>query len=95
MCARWGGEEFLLLLPETGLTGARRVAERLRIAFEKNRAQYGDIAISVTISLGVSEFITAKYLDYCLNQADKNLYAAKAVGRNCVVAVSDTVENSQ
>jgi len=39
-CARWGGEEFLILLPETGLDGARQVAERLRMAFEKFRIKF-------------------------------------------------------
>jgi diguanylate cyclase (GGDEF)-like protein len=86
MCARWGGEEFIVLLPETDLTGARRVADRLRTAFEDYRVQHGNHVLSATISLGVSEFRAAKNLEDCLKKADKNLYAAKAAGRNCVVA---------
>jgi diguanylate cyclase (GGDEF)-like protein len=86
VCARWGGEEFLILLPETGLEGAKRVAERLRIAFEEYRIRHQDGVLSVTVSLGVCEFRSVKSLEACLKQADKNLYAAKAAGRNCVIA---------
>lgn len=86
VCARWGGEEFLILLPETGLDGARRVAERLRTTFEQHSVAYGDKLLNATISLGVSEFRNARNLDECLKQADKNLYEAKAAGRNCVIA---------
>jgi len=86
ICARWGGEEFLVLLPETNLEGARRVAERLLIAFEEYRLQHNDTVMSVTISLGVSEFRKAKNLEDCIKQADKNLYSAKSAGRNCVIA---------
>jgi len=86
ICARWGGEEFLVLLPETDLAGAKRVAERLRVAFEQYRLQHNDVSITITISLGVFEFGHAENLEDCLKQADKNLYEAKAVGRNCVIA---------
>ncbi|MEX2353387.1 MAG: GGDEF domain-containing protein [Gammaproteobacteria bacterium] len=86
ICARWGGEEFLVLLPETGLAGARHVAERLRTAFEEYITSHMDIDLSVTISLGVFEFKDAFDLDDCIKQADKNLYQAKHDGRNRVVA---------
>ncbi len=86
ICSRWGGEEFLVLLPETPLVGACQVAERLRKAFEQHSIQYGDKIMSVTISLGVYEFRSAESLEECMKQADKNLYKAKASGRNCVVA---------
>jgi diguanylate cyclase (GGDEF)-like protein len=89
ICARWGGEEFLVLLPETNLVGARHVAERLRIAFEEHSLPHNDSELSVTISVGVSEFRQAKNVEVCIKQADKNLYSAKAAGRNCVIASTD------
>ena len=86
ICARWGGEEFLVLLPETDLDGAKRVAERLRTGFEEYRLQYGGAVLSMTVSLGISEFRNTGNLDACIKQADKNLYNAKAAGRNRVMA---------
>lgn len=86
ICARWGGEEFLVLLPETGIKGAARVAERLRMVFENVSIASGEARIGVTISLGVYEFRSARNLEECIKQADKNLYQAKTGGRNRVVA---------
>jgi diguanylate cyclase (GGDEF)-like protein len=86
ICSRWGGEEFLVLLPETGLEGATHVAERLRIAFENYRIRHDNTELSVTISLGVFEFKDAISLEDCLKQADKNLYEAKGADRNRVIA---------
>ena len=86
ICARWGGEEFLVLLPETGITGARRVAERLRVAFEAHAFVQGEHRLPITVSLGVYESSAARNLEDCLKQADKNLYLAKHAGRNRVVA---------
>ena len=86
ICSRWGGEEFLILLPETPITGVIHVAERLRKTFEQNRVQYGNQPISITISAGAQEYRASKNLEDCLKQADKNLYQAKASGRNTVVA---------
>jgi diguanylate cyclase (GGDEF)-like protein len=86
VCSRWGGEEFLILLPDTPLKGACHVAERLRKAFEQYRIQYGELEISVTVSVGVCEFDPASTLEDCIKQSDRNLYKAKASGRNCVIA---------
>ena len=85
ICARWGGEEFLILLPATDLKGAAQVAERVRMAFEKSRFKFGDLELNVTASLGISEFNFDGDLDKCLQMADRNLYIAKASGRNRVV----------
>lgn len=84
--ARWGGEEFLILLPETGLDGARHVAERLRTAFAEYPISYEGREFSITASFGVSEFTHTDKLDDCIRQSDKNLYQAKTEGRNRVVA---------
>lgn len=85
-CGRWGGEEFIILLPRTDLASARLVAERLRLAFQKKRISFRGNDCSVTASLGVSEFRNNTDLEECLRLADQNLYLAKASGRNRVVA---------
>ncbi len=82
--ARWGGEEFLLLLPETGLSDAHALAERLRREIQalKLKDQQGGIALSA--SFGVVEHSTQERLELLINQADRLLYAAKNSGRNRV-----------
>jgi diguanylate cyclase (GGDEF)-like protein len=85
---RYGGDEFLVLLPEQSLTGAAECLERVRIAVESiSDAAGGEIARPLTISVGIAELRTVPDKDAIqswLEQADKALYRAKARGRNCV-----------
>jgi diguanylate cyclase (GGDEF)-like protein/PAS domain S-box-containing protein len=83
--ARFGGEEFIILLPETNLGDATQVAERLR----EVTAQYPFLLVTaqafITISLGVSCFrFTTLSLDHLIDESDKALYEAKQFGRNRV-----------
>jgi diguanylate cyclase (GGDEF)-like protein/PAS domain S-box-containing protein len=81
--SRWGGEEFVLLLPETGLESASEVAERLRGAIEKTDVQTSFGKISITISIGVVQLnITPAALEEGLKNADRAMYHAKGSGRN-------------
>lgn len=85
--ARFGGEEFIILLPETNLGDATQVAERLR----EVTAQYPFLLVTaqafITISLGVSCFkFTTLSLDHLIDECDKALYEAKQFGRNRVRA---------
>jgi diguanylate cyclase (GGDEF)-like protein/PAS domain S-box-containing protein len=80
LVARWGGEEFLLLLPDTNVEGARVVAERVRNAVASLAPPCG----TVTISVGIAELTRGEAGKDVLKRADAMLYEAKGSGRNRV-----------
>lgn len=84
---RWGGEEFLILLPETKFEGAVIVAERLRLKIAQEPIIFGKEELSVTVSFGVGEFNPAISIDENIDAIDKAMYEAKKAGRNCVKQV--------
>jgi diguanylate cyclase (GGDEF)-like protein len=86
--ARWGGEEFLLLLPETDLATASEVANRLRATAEARLSDSAGLGDGVTLTFGVAVFDRPMRVDACLKQADDALYAGKAEGRNRVVSAA-------
>jgi len=85
--ARWGGEEFAVLLSNTGLSGALKIAEKIRANIEQSTISLvsGDVT-KVTASIGVNTLTPAKNcsLNDFIVQADKALYTAKETGRNRV-----------
>lgn len=82
--ARWGGEEFIALLPETDIDQGAKAAERIRIAVE---AFHFKPAGNITISLGISHFLESdQNIDEIIKRADDALYEAKRAGRNRVVS---------
>lgn len=84
--ARWGGEEFLVLLPNTCKISASHVAEKIRTSVEKNTFIYQDKTISITVSVGICEKNDEIYSIYdVIKKADENMYKAKQEGRNRVV----------
>jgi len=86
--ARFGGEEFLVLLPMTGLDAARLLAERLRLALASVVLVAGSEEVFLRASFGVAELTSAETVAGWLGRADGALYQAKERGRDCVV-VSD------
>ena len=90
LVVRFGGEEFLLLMPETDVDGAAIVAEKLRALFDAQPVSYaspeGPVSIHVTCSIGVSSWRPGMGEPPDLfDDADRALYEAKRRGRNCVV----------
>ncbi|UUX95813.1 GGDEF domain-containing protein [Aquabacterium sp. J223] len=83
--ARWGGEEFLLLLAESGLPLAREGAERLRQALAGMTIEHGDVRMCLTLSAGVVQYRPGETRVQLLERADAALYRAKAEGRDRVV----------
>ena len=85
--ARWGGEEFVLLLCDTPAADAVALMERLRQAVQAMQVPVpqGDGPITVTVSIGLARHTPADPLAGTLERADRALYAAKAAGRNRVV----------
>jgi len=82
---RYGGEEFLLILPGSGFAGARIRAEQLRIAVQTAIIREGYETISITASFGVASGFTQDH-EVLIHAADAALYRAKENGRNCVIA---------
>lgn len=80
--ARWGGEEFLVLLKDCPLENALGVAEKLRTAIESHDFGFSASGQKVTISLGVAQFSAGDTADTLFNRADSALYLAKRNGRN-------------
>ena len=86
LIARWGGEEFLLLLPDTGLAGGVAAAEKIRRQFEAEQFSDAGIEISLALSLGVAEMDPQGPVTTGIQSADRALYQAKQGGRNRVFA---------
>ena len=85
MVARWGGEEFLILLPETDATAAQVVAEKIRRQIAARPVEVGTSSIPLTMSLGVDTVHFPQPREDYLRRADRNLYRAKNAGRNRVI----------
>ena len=81
---RYGGEEFVILLPDVHLDSARHIAERLRKSIMKDPFLTDAGPLSITISIGVAEAIPLDTLGSLIERADIALYKAKHAGRNCV-----------
>ena len=94
LIARFGGEEFVVLLPGADRAEAQSCAERIRRGVERHTVDTGDgFDVRVTVSIGVAEVdATIESVKNAVNRADKALYKAKALGRNrvcCSEAVAD------
>lgn len=83
--ARWGGEEFMFLLPMTTLEGAVIVAERFRVAIQNDSELISLTEKGITISIGLQAFNSDQDMNWHVEAVDMNLYKAKDAGRNCII----------
>jgi diguanylate cyclase (GGDEF)-like protein/PAS domain S-box-containing protein len=79
---RWGGEEFVVILPETDARAAQRVLDRVRVRIAEEPREVGASRVPVTISIGVAEWTGIESLQSLVERADRACYAAKHAGRN-------------
>jgi diguanylate cyclase (GGDEF)-like protein len=86
---RYSANEFLLILPETGLTAGRKLAERIRTAAADTGIDVDGRAVRTTISVGVTQFHPGEDLEQFVSRAEKAIRDAKAKGRNCVVCTDE------
>jgi diguanylate cyclase (GGDEF)-like protein len=85
LLGRYGGDEFVILLPETGIAGARRMAERIRQSIERSEIRTPAGTVRITVSIGVAgRHLGTRSVDGLVADADAALYRAKTKGRNRV-----------
>jgi two-component system cell cycle response regulator len=91
LLARYGGEEFVVLTPETDLSGAHRLAEKIRTTVAESSFILDDSLrpVRVTVSIGVAQFAGNRKAFF--KAADRALYRAKDLGKNCVVVDEESV----
>lgn len=82
--ARFGGEEFVMLVPQTALAGGLQLAESLRAAVEACPFHFKGERVTITLSVGITAFRPGERSDLVLKRADEALYRAKHLGRNRV-----------
>ncbi len=82
---RWGGEEFIVVLPDTDAVQAADAAERLRICIMESVCHFEELDIKVTMSFGVTQLDSSKSIEENIKVADEKLYTAKENGRNRVI----------
>jgi len=87
LLCRWGGEEFLLLCPETGLENASCLAEKIRLLVADTELGEG-VDTRLTLSLSVCEVHADETFAEAFSRADRALYEAKGSGRNCVICAT-------
>ncbi|WP_348980983.1 GGDEF domain-containing protein [Desulfosporosinus sp. BG] len=83
--SRWGGEEFLILLPETEIEGARILVDRIKRIIEEQIIEYNGVQVSTTMTFGVTESQDYGMIEDIIKRADNALYEGKSRGRSCII----------
>ncbi len=89
ICARFGGEEFIIVLPETEFIQGFQLAERFRKFVEENPLITEENTISYTLSIGLTQWRKNENIETTIGRADEYMYKAKKEGRNRVVSADD------
>lgn len=93
VAARWGGDEFVLLAPDTDNKGAYMVGERIRSQLERSRLKLGGEEISISVSVGIASYpLHSSGVTELIKNADEAMYNAKGLGKNqvCIFSHSQT-----
>ena len=90
--ARWGGEEFMALLPNADMTAARDIAERARQAVATMQPHAARGNVSVTVTIGIAQWSPGESLEATIHRADIALYQGKNEGRNRTSVQLDSVQ---
>lgn len=97
LCARYGGEEMAVLLPNTTLAEAITIGEQIRAAIEAKKVikkSTGESLGQITVSIGAAQFIARESMDDFVVRADRHLYAAKQLGRNRICWVGKSASGA-
>jgi diguanylate cyclase (GGDEF)-like protein len=86
LIARWGGEEFVLILYGTTIDSAKALVEKIKKEFQSHLFSFDDKLVSVTFSAGLANLNSKSQFELAIKKADQHLYEAKNSGRNLVVA---------
>ncbi|PKM94358.1 MAG: hypothetical protein CVU84_09800 [Firmicutes bacterium HGW-Firmicutes-1] len=86
LISRWGGEEFLILLPKTTISEGEAVVEKIRERLSNHTILYQREEIRITMTFGICEFYENMSFSDLINIADQRLYKGKNQGKNCVVS---------
>lgn len=87
LCGRWGGEEFLIIMPEVNVTNGACIIERIRTTICESKIGVGAQSVTVSASFGIAEYRPGEIISETINRADTALFTAKRAGRNrCEIA---------
>lgn len=92
--ARWGGDEFLLLLPKTNEKNAVKLAQKINKIVENHRYDYGKETLGVTLTLGVTISRSGDTIASIIKRADRVMYQGKRTTRNCVISF-DSIDSAE
>ncbi len=88
---RYGGEEFMIVLPHTGLTQARKIADRIRQTIANAKLHANGTTLSLTVSIGLTQYTKGKDLEHLLSRANAAVEEAKREGGNRVMVQKKSV----
>lgn len=82
IAARYGGDEFAIILPNTSLADAMIVAKRLSYEVSHDYIEFGDATLNTTVSVGVGQYQQGRTVEEFMNETDGALFEAKSAGKN-------------
>ena len=89
VAARWGGDEILIMLPETDMEGGAVIAGKLRSVIETTPLKYQGRQIFITVTMGINVYNRPGPVSECIRGADRAMYAGKKLGKNIVVRLDE------